>query len=48
MGGLINMEQKWLSWYDVGPTIWPLAMALTLDFKGQNLKKLYPWSGMAD
>ena len=37
-----------VSWYDAGPTILPWAMTLTLDFKGQNLKKLYPWTGMAD
>ena len=42
------MEQKGVSRYDVGPTMWPWALTLTLDFQGQILEKPYPRNRRTD
>ena len=48
MGGSVNMEQKGCQSICWKPTVGPWAMTWTVDFQGQILKKLYPWSEVAN
>ena len=48
MGRLIDMKRKRWESQDVGPTMWPRTLTLTLDFHGQILEELYLRNGWTD